>query len=436
MNTYTSYKLSDIPGFTDLNYNHLEEGNSNIKLNSVVCKTENGKTYKIIRYDKTMLNTSLIRSFGLCRSVVVDEENYVVCFSPPKSIDASEFITYYPIMLPLALHKPYVKAEEFVEGTMINVFWDSKIGLNGAWEIATRNNVGAMCSFFKTHNDKKNKTFRTMFLEAMEYCKFTLDMLDKLYCYSFVLQHPENRIVIPFKNPQLYLVAMYQIINTSEINDYHNGSTNVYRIDYTETYNRWINAGCLIRIPELYSFDSYNELIDKYASMNTPYNIVGVVFYHFITGERCKVRNPVYEQVKQLRGNQPKLQYRYLSVRKEGKMKEFLNFYPENKKIFSDFRDQVHLFTNTLYTNYVSCYIKKEKPLNEFAEQYKTHMYHIHRIYLNELKDKKLYVNNTVVQKYVNELEPSLLMYCLNFHMRKRNVDFMKVDEPANIIVK
>jgi hypothetical protein len=58
-------------------------------------------------------------------------------------------------------------------------------------------------------------------------------------------------------------------------------------------------------------------------------------------------------------------------------------------KDFSNFRDQIHLFTNTLYSNYVSCYIKKEKPLIEFPEQYRTHMFNIHKQYLDDLKEKK-----------------------------------------------
>jgi hypothetical protein len=50
-------------------------------------------------------------------------------------------------------------------------------------------------------------------------------------------------------------------------------------------------------------------------------------------------------------------------------------------------------------------------------------MFNIHQKYINELKEKKHYVNNTFVQKYVNELHPSLLMFCLNHDLRKRNVD-------------
>jgi hypothetical protein len=120
-----------------------------------------------------------------------------------------------------------------------------------------------------------------------------------------------------------------------------------------------------------------------------------------------------------------------LSLRKAGKVSDFLKFYPENKKDFSSFRDQLHLFTNTLRANYFSCYIKKEKPLLEFTEQYRTHMFNIHQKYMNELREKKLFVTNTVVINYVNELPTSLLMYCLNYQMRKRNIDYLKSETPV-----
>jgi hypothetical protein len=93
------------------------------------------------------------------------------------------------------------------------------------------------------------------------------------------------------------------------------------------------------------------------------------------------------------------------------------------------------LFTNTLFGNYISCYIKKEKPLIDFPNQYRTHMFNIHKHYLNELKEQKLYVTNTVVIKYVNNIHPSLLMFCLNFQMRKRNVDLIKADSNMDVSV-
>ena len=410
--TNIRYILSDIPGFTNMVKNDDKLDKNILKLNKVESRTSNNTIYRVIRYDKNFLTRDLIRSYGLCRSVIINSNNNIVGFAPPKSISSEDFIHSY------SENTRGVVAEEFIEGTMINVFWDDSIGLTGGWEIATRNTVGATSSFYKGISAK---TFRDMFLEAAKENNLEFQSLLKTHCYSFVLQHPENRIVVPFKKPQLYLVAVYEIINYDD-----NICVNVEDcINFHQHFNSFKNS---VKFPQKYTFNKYSELIEKYGSMNTCYDIVGVVLYNKLTGERAKIRNPVYEQVRNLRGNQPKLQYQYLCLRKEGKVKDFLNFYPENKKEFSGFRDQVHLFTDTLFTNYVSCYIKKHKPLKEFSQQYKTHMFNIHQKFLNELRTKNLFVTNTVVQKYVNELHPSLLMYSLNFHMRKRNIDNIVTD--------
>jgi len=406
----TVYNLSQTADFNKLVF--TDEPTESVKnLNKTICTSLNNQKYKVIRYNKTSLCYDNIPTYGIYRSVIVNSYDKIVSFSPPKSINADSFIKKYNTKTDSLV------AEEFVEGTMINVFWDSKIGLSGAWEISTRNTVGATSSFYKSPN---SKTFRTMFLEAATHNNLVLESLNIHFCYSFVLQHPENRIVVPFKSPQLYLISMYIIDDSIREN------IKVYSVDKSNFLS--LHPNTTIKIPTVYDWNTYTDLIDKYASMNTSYDILGVVIHNNETGERTKIRNPIYEQVRQLRGNQPKLQYQYLSLRKEGKVSDFLKYYPENKNEFSIFRDQIHLFTNTLYSNYVSCYIKKEKPLIEFSEQYRTHMFNIHKLYLDELKDKKMYVTNTVVIKYVNNIHPSLLMFCLNYQMRKRNVDFVKAD--------
>jgi hypothetical protein len=405
-----TYNLCEIPGFNNLlKPDYPNTLNSDIlKLNKNQCRTNNS-TYSVIRYDKNFLCIDLIPTYGLCRSVILNINNQVVSFAPPKSYHADSFIKKY------TENTHGIQAEEFVEGTMINVFFDPSIGVTGSWEISTRNTVGATSTFFKSPHAK---TFREMFMEAATECKLDINKLETDLCYSFVLQHPENRIVVPFSKPQLYLVGVYKINSNNSV-DYYDVHEYEYFFSELETS---------VKFPKIYDFNKYSELIEKYGSMNTSYDIVGVVIHNKITGERTKIRNPVYEQVRNLRGNQPKLQYQYLCLRKEGKVKDFLKFYTENKSDFSNFRDQVHLFTNTLYNNYVSCYIKKEKPLIEFSEQYRTHMFNIHQYYMNNFREKKLSINNTFVQKYVNELHPSLLMYCLNFQMRKRNVDTIVAD--------
>ena len=200
-----TYNLSEIPGFNDLLKPDVICNSNILKLNKIECRTNNS-VYKVIRYDKNFLCVDLIPSYGLCRSVILNSFNQVVGFAPPKSIHAETFIKKYPE----CEHYGQIEAQEFVEGTMINVFFDSTIGVTGSWEISTRNTVGATSSFYKAAG---SKTFRQMFMEAAAESKLDINKLEKELCYSFVLQHPENRIVVPFSKPDLYLVGVYKINN-------------------------------------------------------------------------------------------------------------------------------------------------------------------------------------------------------------------------------
>lgn len=411
-----TYNISLIPGFNELLKSDVVSNSNILKLNKYKLCTNNS-SYKVIRYVKDLLCFDLVSTYGLCRSIIVNSANDVVGFAPPKSLPADWFLEKYSLGSG-SEYSGKIRAEEFVEGTMVNVFFDKTVSLTGGWEISTRNSVGAMSGFFKSQG---SKTFREMFTEASTECKLDINKLDPELCYSFVLQHPENRIVVPFSRPQLYLVGVYRINNSPN-------NVTVEYLDSSSYQKQFELLETTVKFPKIYSFKKYSDLIEKYASMNTSYEIVGVVIHNLVTGERTKIRNPVYEQVRNLRGNQPKLQYQYLCLRREGKVKDFLKFYPENKQEFSTFRDQVHLFTETLFSNYVSCYIKKEKPLIDFPKQFRSHMFNIHQQFMSDLREKKLFVTNTIVQKYVNQLHPSVLMYCLNYNMRKRNVDAIVAD--------
>jgi hypothetical protein len=415
----STYTLSEIPGFITVLTTEkpacCDDQEQTKYFNVTEYSTKSNEVYKIVRYRKEMLALDLIPSYGLLRSVVINSQNRVVSFAPPKSLPADQFMTKY------SKKTDYIIAQEFVEGTMINVFFDTAIN---SWKLATRNTVDANVSFYRSNKIPQgppSKTFNTMFVEACQVSNFNLETLNKQYCYSFVLQHPDNRIVSPFSVPRLYLVEVFEIVHTE---------TGVgvisQNISAVRTNGSWNLTS--IRFPEVYEFTSYSELIEKFASANTPYDVMGIVIKNMITNERTKIRNPIYEEVRHLKGNQSKLQYQYLHLRKEGKIPEFLKFYPENKPEFSEFRNQVHMFTNILHQNYLSCYVKKERPLGEYGQQFRTHMFKIHEKYINDLKPRGLFVTNTVVINYVNNLAPGLLMHSLNFHLRKQKVDIIKAD--------
>ena len=415
------YKISQIQGLKDLiNEKEMNDDTNKtlLNINKIPYITNKNQKYSIIRYEKKHLESDMVSSYGLLRSVILDCNNKVIGFSPSKSYSEETFFENGNRKRDNS--NPDLIAEEFIEGTMINLFWDENTGLSGSWEISTRNTVGAEVSFYKMKNAKM---FCQMFSEAMEAVSLDLLTLDKRYCYSFVMQHPENRIVVPFAKPGLYLVEVYEIDNLP------NGDITIQCMDMDLIRNQYVWKNTSVQFPKRYdNWQTIDELKSKYANHNTDYCILGFVLKDKKTNQRCKVRNPVYEYVRKLRGNQSKLQFQYLCLRQLGKVGEYLRFYPENKKEFSLYRDSLHTFTTILYQNYISCYIKKEKKLNEYSEQFRTHMYQIHKCYLEDLKPIGKHISNTVVIDFVNKISAPLLMYSMNYNLRKSKVDIIKTE--------
>lgn len=382
--------------FKDLYYDNYEKQQKildSLKLNIRLWRY-NDKNYKIIKYDKNYLTFDRIQTSGLFRSVICNKEK-IVAFSPPKAMNITEFCNSYS--------PDDCIAEEFVEGTMINLFYEE----GEDWEIATRSSVGGKTSFLYSKYQEQSETFRKMFLESCNTNNLDFDKLDKNICYSFVLQHPKNRIVIPFVKTKLYLVACYSI------------KDNFIEVVSCESQKEILKEST-VAFPEKYVFTNYDDLRSKWASNNTNYKCVGVMLHHTPSGARSKMRNPSYETVKQLRGNQPKEQYRYLVLRNQGKVADYLKFYPEDKNSFNNYRNQIHNFTKQLHSNYMECYVNKKKPLRDFPYEYRNHMFELHQNYINNLRSQNQAVVKGVVVEYINTMPPAKLMFSINYNLRQK----------------
>jgi hypothetical protein len=392
--------------FNNINSEESKKTFQQLKLIVKQSKSKN-TDYTLVKYDHDILLHDLRQKTGLLRSTILNNKGKILGFSPPKSMLFDSFKNKY---------KPSeCIAQEYIEGTMINLFYNEEQCDDGDWEFATKSNIGGRFSFCK--GEEENKTFREMFLEACNEAHLDFDMLNTDYSYSFVMQHPENHMVSNINEINLYLVRVYKIDNDKLI---------VHEVERTEYINDLKAKTCLLYPVEM-DVDDYDKTISLYASMNTSWNIMGITFVHKKNRIRAKVRNPVYEEVKKLRGNQPKLQYTYLSLRKDGNVGEYLKYYPSSKVQFTIFRDQVHNFTKALHKNYMSCFISKDKPLKEFPYQYRSHMYILHyNHYLNHLREEKGKVTLKYVINYINSLHPSKLMFSLNYNVRKQYLDNKK----------
>tara|TARA_B110000037_G_C17127374_1_gene508834 strand:+ start:6271 stop:7629 length:1359 start_codon:yes stop_codon:yes gene_type:complete len=413
-----TYNLSSIPRIDELlgDIENRKDIAKSLNLKYNTWKHKNGETYHILKYDKKWLTPDTANSVGLLRSLIFKDDGQIVSFAPPKSLNISGLTT--TTHNEQSDDKKYV-FEEFVEGTMINVFYEEA---TSNWEIATRSNVGGTMCFFMENGFKVENTFKYMFDEVCETTGFDVNILDKKYSYSFVLQHPRNRIVKPITEMKLYLTEVYQI-----------EGKNVRIIDINnnlEQFGILGNTVSLVNKQQVHSDDELNGCKQSMLSGTTQYDIVGVIIKSNY-GERYKIRNPTYEYVRHLRGNQPKLQYQYIYLRQSGRVSEYLQYYPEHNTSFYEFRNNIHTYTSELFNNYIKCYIKKEKKLTEFPEKFRTHMYSLHHdVYKKILMPEMNYVNKEVVIHYFNGLHPSKQMFVLNYdHRKKENVKHSGIEE-------
>lgn len=378
----------------------------NVKVNTIYY---NNTPYQLAKYLKSSINQDNVLTTGLFRSVIA-RDGKVLSFAPPKSMDADDFTRKYDVS--------ECYAEEFVDGTMINVFYDK---VTKEWVIATKSNIGAKNSFFTNGHITPEDTFSHMFMETCKHVQLSFDLLNKSYQYSFVMQHPKNRIVLDIKTPRLYLISV------NEIND-DNVVTRVTNIDLH-------NAS--VEFPQPYEMKDFHEFEKEWENVDGTnrhdYKDMGVVIVHRPTGNRTKFRNPHYEYVKILRGNQPKIEYRFIELWQEKKVQEFLKYFPEHKTLFDAYWEKLSKFIDNVFNNYVGCYMLKRQALKEYPFECRTFMYELHALYKQQLSQQNKVVTIPITVEYFRTIAPAKILFALNYNMRPKTETTATADEYKNM---
>jgi hypothetical protein len=372
---------------------------------------------------------------GLYNSVIlIPDSNMVLSYSPPTEVSFNDFALTYPIIT------PNICVNELIEGTLIHLFYDFRIN---SWEIATKNAVGGDYWFYRTNYAQVSPicpaqptqmTFRDMFIEAFtwnhsETCEKELNDIecfatfDKCKSYCFVLQHPQNHIILPVVNPTVYLVGIYGLNSLNEI-------SYISPFDY-ENWDCFTNPAVsnIIQFPKRISITKYNnsnltydELKQIYCSVNTAvsYNsllpsTIGLILTDTNNGMRTVIMNPIYESIKELRGNNPNLQYHYFTLLKTNKIALFLTYFPLYRHIFDHFNKEY----NRLITNVHQCYYKHyvlKNYENVVSGIYRTHIFRIHHQIFIPSKQllNKIIITRKIVKNYFDSLEPKELLYAVN----------------------
>jgi hypothetical protein len=425
------------------------------KLSEKIMK-KNEQVYKILCNDSNYITMDdhVIRYY---RSVVLDENEKPLCFSPQTSISMDLFTESISSTDDLFVN-------EIVEGTMINLFYDERIQ---SWEIATRGSIGGRYWYYRTQyiinqDDAASKplsahptpqmTFRNMLMDAlrMDPAEDSLNSsaivaeLPKEYCYSFVLQHPANHIVLNIGEPRLYLVAVYSLANRSQ-NRIEYLSPVVYEewtcfkglhqcIQFPRRFHSWNGSSASIK-------EMVEGLTSQHCSTQSDYHLVGLMLSNLRTGERTPISNPAYEELKKIRGNNPNLQYQYFCLLRIGQTARFLEYFPSYKKLFREFQRQYQDLITNVHQSYFSYYIQpKMNRVSEgadhrppIAKKFFIHVSKIHHdIYLPSLKEEnKIIIKRSVVAEYFDKMTPVELLYYLNYDRRQAAKERRKIQKES-----
>jgi len=323
--------------------------------------------FAIIQYKRGL--TNLGENGHWLRSVVWNKNTHLpVCVSPRKASPGMP-----PVNTPLRL-------EEFHDGVMVNVF--RILGPNGEVgeeHITTRSQYGAGGTFYS------QKTFKQMFDEVYQrpvtWPPKELPSAEFPAMFtSYVLQHPEHRVVAAVSTPKLIAVESGKVA-----------------ADGTVVY-----ADARYEPVTFASESEINEHV-RSESIHRGWRWQGLVFRDTL-GNRWRIRSSTYTYLRKLRGNESKPLDRFLRLRSISAVTEYLKHYGEERQVFWGFETTLRERTKEIYSSYIAVHKSHEKKLADLSQPDKTVVFKLHSYFLGTLRAQGKSVRMQDVIDLVNSL--------------------------------
>lgn len=342
--------------------------------------------FAVIRYMKGRSDMTIphVRSF---RSVVWDTlENR------PASV--TSFKSHTGETLPTDRSVTDFELEYFMDGVMIGMFWDK---YNNMWRIHTRSTLDARCRYFS-----QTKTFATMFSEAIgEYRETMEKSLNTNTSYTWILQHPENRIVVPVKSPRVYCVQAVNLMS--------NGGVTITAV-----------PEAAFPAPKVaLAAPTWDKIRDLLVDWNRR-------FSHGIQGlvakagfDRYKVRTTGYNVVRRRRGNSARRDFLWLSEWRAGTLPAYLAVFPEERDMANTMIARWKQATNDVYHWYVSIFKARDTPKHHIPPKYRPLVYGLHNEYMNTLKPAGKSVDWKACLGYMNNRDTAQMLFVMNWDLRQ-----------------
>ena len=336
---------------------------------------EQANGYAVIRYGKKGGATPLAATF---RSVVWNtESNRPACVAPFKACEG---------VPPTGVR---LRINELVDGCMVNAFVDSA---SGNLVVATRTQLGGDNTFYGT------KTFGQMFDDALTASPLkgrgavAAALAGGLFA-SFIIQHPDHRIVAKVARPS---VKVIHVGRTDE-----DGQVHLF-LDPSEWPETMRGFAVEAAEKEYGTAEEIQETMTRMA-VQEGWRWQGLSYYD-AEGQRWRLRSPTYTMLRELRGGEGAAVDRFLRLRREGNVGEYLKHYGEDRHLFWGYEAALRASTASVLAAYSDCHKTHKVTFKELPDAFKPAVYILHVKWLQELRPKGYSVRQQNAVEVVNGL--------------------------------
>jgi hypothetical protein len=352
-------------------------------------KVKEDNNYPSIFLIHTKENSNInLKIVNECNGIILDKDTLkIICYTFDKCSDIN--------VVPDNFDKKNLYLEYALEGTLIRLYYHNE------WILSTKKCLDASKARWLS-----DKSFKELFYESFDESR--LETLNKTYCYSFLITHPENNIVVKYDTKNIYHLSTRDMITLKEIDFY---IMNVVKLERR-------------KIDEDKLFQIYNEIM-----ADTKLLYEGFIFIDN-NYNRWKLRTNLFIKVRNLWGNSNDTFFRYLELRKNQLLlSEYLMYFNYDKLLFIDYESNIRLFANFIQEIYISRHVKK------IITKVPYYLYNIiYKLHGNYLKNRIITDHNKIMLELL-ELDAKKLCYMINCYTKENNKkNSLMEDENDNVI--
>lgn len=262
-------------------------------------------------------NEQIVRE---CRGIILREGDYkVVCHPFDKFGNYGE--SYCP-----DIDWKTASVQEKVDGSLIKLWYDE---IGETWRISTNGTISAFKA--ELENNISFRTFGELFVFALpvkncaDNISFFFDSLDKNMTYMFELVSPYNRVVIPYKVPEVYFLGAR-----------NNATQQEYMPEDTDLGRRNI-----FKIPKRYNLSSLKDV--EAAARDLPWDKEGYVVCD-ANFNRVKIKSTKWIEAHYARSNNMVPPHKMLDIYRQGEKEEFLIYADDMREIFEKIENAYEKF--------------------------------------------------------------------------------------------